>query len=71
MQLWAGDATLGWWNSHFQKVRISGETLRRISQSFGGVWAESSRKREEQEQRRFVEMSIEFKDTRKSHRPGS
>ena len=33
--------------------------------------AESSRKREEQEQRRFVEMSIEFKDTGKSRMPGS
>ena len=72
MQLWAGDATLGWWNSQlFLKVKISGETSRRKSQSFGDVWVESSRKREEQEQRHFVEMSIEFKDIRKSRMPRS
>ena len=42
----AGDATLGWWNSQlFLKVKISGETSRRKSQSFGDVWVESSRKR--------------------------
>lgn len=46
MQLWAGDATLGWWNSQLSlKVRISEETSRRKSQSFGEVWVESPRER--------------------------
>lgn len=71
MQLWAGDITSGWWNSQlFQKVRISGETSRRKSQSFGDAWIESSRKREEQKQRLVVEISMEFKNMRKPHMPG-